>query len=162
MSEFIEINILKEDCFVCFDSQESEYITLQCCNKHNIHKKCLFKTFLNYIKCPKELNIENSTISCPLCRQDIYIKDYFILDECITIFTEYNDIYKRKFMKKFNLIIAYNFIDSNHVLSIDETTSTMIVPAKTTYKKYIFILIIFILIVIVIIGLKFIYTRTLI
>jgi hypothetical protein len=158
MTEYIEIQILKEECFVCFDSHESEYITLKCCNRHNIHKKCLFNIFLNYLQYPIAINIQNSIISCPLCRQEISIKDYFTLDECITLFMKCETSYRQKFSYKFNAIITYNYIEvfNQIVVSVDETES--IIVKKSSYKKFALTIILFVLLILVIIGLKFIYS----
>lgn len=150
--------ILTEECFVCCDSHESEYITLKCCNKHNIHKICLFNIFLNYIQYLTDLTIKNSTISCPLCRQDISIKDYFALDECITLFMEYELPYRQKFMTRFNLIITYNYMDNNVVVNVDETISTTSVAPKSNYTKYMIILFVVMLIVMIILWVGFIYS----
>jgi hypothetical protein len=147
-SEYIEINILKEECFVCFETSESEYTTLKCCNRNNIHKKCLFNIFLNY------LTIQSSIVSCPLCRQEINIKDYFTLDEAITFFSNNDNMYKIKFLNKFNTIVTHNFIDSEHILQIDEETSTVSIVEKKTFKRYIYTIVVFIILVIIVIGLK--------
>jgi hypothetical protein len=158
MTEYIEIEILKEECFVCFDSHESEYIKLKCCNRHNIHKKCLFNIFLNYLQYPITFNVQNSVISCPLCRQEISIKDYFTLDECITLFMECEVSCRQKFITKFNAIITYNYIDSNNivVVSVDETASIII--KKPLYKKFTFTIAVFILLILIVVGFKFIYS----
>jgi hypothetical protein len=157
MTEYIEIEILKEECFVCFDSHESEYITLKCCNRHNIHKKCLFNIFLNYLQYPITFNVQNSVISCPLCRQEISIKDYFTLDECITLFMECEVSSRQKFINKFNAIITYNYIDThNVVINADETASIII--KKSPYKKFTFTIAVFILLILIVVGFKFIYS----
>jgi hypothetical protein len=158
MTEYIEIDILKEDCFICFDSRESEYITLKCCNRHNIHKTCLFNIFLNYVQYPIDLSVKNSVISCPLCRQEISITDYFTLDECIALFMEYEVSYKKKFMIKFNAIITYNYIDSNYVVSVDKNPLSIIIKSiskKVNCTIVAFILVIFILLFI---GIKYLYS----
>lgn len=153
MTEYIEINILKEpstwqacECFLCFDSRESEYIILKCCSKHNIHKDCLFNIFIHYM----HANDEN--IPCALCRQQITIKDYFSLDECITMFSNFDNKDKQKFFAKFQIIVLHNFIDNNHTLQIDETRSIVTIVPKTSYKKYIitFFVVIFIALIIAI------------
>lgn len=160
MTEFIEINILKEppppnwqscECFLCFDSRESEYIILKCCNKHNIHKECLFNIFIHYI------DGDDQHIPCPLCRQELSIKNYFTLDECITLFMENEVSYRQKFMIKFNTIINYNYIDSNQlVVNIDETASIII--NKSPYKKFAFTVIVFMLLILIVVGFKMIYS----
>jgi hypothetical protein len=153
MTECIELNILKEpcswqacECFLCFDECESKYIHLKCCNRNNIHIDCLFNIFIHYMHTNKK------NISCPLCRQQIYIKDYFSLDECITLFSNFNDIDKQKFFEKFQNIILHNFINENHTLQIDETRSIVSIIRKKSYNKYIitFVAIIYIVFIIVI------------
>lgn len=151
MAEFIEINILSDDCFICYDSHESGHVTFKCCNKRNIHKKCLFDIFLNY------LNFQSSIILCPLCRQEISITDYFTLDECITSFTTNNsELYQQKLMSKFNAIITYNYVDYKHTLNIAKN----IIPPKqmTTYGRCMSAFIIFILLIMFVIMFKVVYS----
>ena len=159
MTESIEINILKE-CFLCFDSRESEYVILKCCNKHNIHKDCLFNIFIHYIdgNTTTNINVDEQCIPCPLCRQEISIKDYFTLDECITLFMNGETSYRQKFMIKFNAIITYNYIEvfNQVVVSVDETASISV--KKSSYKKIALTIILFVLLVLIITGLKFIYS----
>lgn len=153
MSEYIEIDILKdEECFVCFDNSQSlsPYIRLKCCNRNNIHKLCLFNIFINY------LNLNQSKIACPLCRQEISIQDYFTLDESITLYSMNDEICKRKLLTKFNSIITFNFIDGNNQLQIDEATSTITVVNKPCYKTYGFTIVLFIILVLCVIGFRFI------
>jgi hypothetical protein len=155
MPEYIEIDILKEECFVCFDSSDNEYIKLTCCNRSNIHKKCLFGIFINFI------NLKSSIITCPLCRQDICIKDYFTLDDAITLFSNQENKFKIKFLNKFNAIITHNYMEpepdtNTNNINIDETTSISISQNQPAHKKYAFTMVVFICLVVLIIGLRFI------
>lgn len=145
MSEYIEIDILKdEECFLCFDTSHSKFVTLQCCNRQNIHSQCLFQIFLNY------LSLQNDKIACPLCRQEMSIKTYFTLDDMIENYTCLDEKCKKKFFPKFNNIITYNYIESNQVVQVDETTSTITVTnRKFILRKY---LSLFILLVLIIVG----------
>lgn len=153
MSEFIEIDILKdEECFVCFDNSQSKFITLQCCNRQNIHSQCLFQIFLNY------LSLQNDTITCPLCRQEMSIKTYFTLDDMIENYTCLDETCKKKFFPKFNNIITYNYIDNQQVIQVDETTSTITVTTgKVILRKY---LSIFLGLVLIIGGVIILYNIT--
>lgn len=146
--EFIEIEILKEECFLCFDTSDSHFIELKCCHRQNIHLQCLFQIFLNY------LQLQSDKISCPLCRQDISIKEYFTLDDLIEAFSKLNEQTKRKFFPKFNTIITHNYIESNQALQIDETTSTITVTKKSIIKRYLFTFVVFVLLVLAVIGFK--------
>lgn len=148
--EFIEINILKEECFLCFDASDSHFIELKCCNNQNsIHSQCLFQIFLNY------LPIQSDKMPCPLCRQEISIKEYFTLDDSIEAFSNLNEQVKKKFFPKFNHVISYNYIDSNHTtLQTDETTSTTTVREKSILKRYLFTFVIFIFLVLSVIAFK--------
>jgi hypothetical protein len=147
MLEDIEIGILNEsECFVCFDTLHNKFINLNCCKKQNIHSQCLFHIFLNY------LSLQSDKIACPLCRQEIAIKDYFNVDELIESFSYLDDKTKCKFFAKFNNIISYNYIESNQVNQLDETTSS-ITNIKFMLSKNLptFMLIVLIIIAIVII-----------
>ena len=148
--EFIEINILKEDeCFLCFDSSNCHFIELKCCHKQtSIHSQCLFQIFLNY------LPMQSDTMPCPLCRQEISIKDYFTLDDSIEAFSNLNEQVKKKFFPKFNHVISYNYIESNHTTQIDETTSTVTVRGKSILKRYLFTFVVFVLLILAVIGFK--------
>jgi hypothetical protein len=147
--EFIEIDILKDECFLCFDASDCHFIELKCCHKKNsIHLQCLFQIFLNY------LSIQNDKMPCPLCRQEISIKEYFTLDDAIEAFSNLNEATKKKFFTKFNNVISHNYIESDHVLQIDETTSTVTVREKSIFKKYMFTFILFIILVLGVIAFK--------
>jgi hypothetical protein len=147
--EFIEINVFKDECFLCFDTLDCNFIELKCCNKRSIiHSKCLFQIFLNYIP------IQTDKIPCPLCRQEMSIKEYFTLDESINAFSNLNEETKKKFFSKFNNIISYNYIDSNHVLQTDEATSTITVRDTSILKKYLFTFISLVILILVVIGFK--------
>lgn len=146
MSTYIEIDILKEqeECFVCFDSSNNEYIKLTCCSRNNIHKKCLLNIFIHFI------NIQSSVITCPLCRQNICIKDYFTLDDAITLFSNNENTFKIEFLNKFNEIITYNYMEPDPEPEPDTNANTSI----NNKPAYIFVL--FICLLILIIGLRFI------
>lgn len=145
--DYIEIDIL-EECFLCFDKSCNKFILLKCCNRHNIHEQCLFTIFLNY------LSLQSDKISCPLCRQDMILKDYFTLDKSIELFSELNEQDKHKFFTKFNNVITYNYIESNHILQVDETTSTITVTEKSVLKRYLFTFVLFVILVLCVIGFK--------
>jgi hypothetical protein len=145
--DYIEIDILDE-CFVCFDKPDNRFISLKCCNRQNIHEQCLFNIFLNY------LPSQGNTISCPLCRQNIILKDYFTLDKSIELFSSLNEHDKHKFFPKFNAIISYNYIESNHTIQVDETTSTVTIVEKSVIKRYLFTFVIFVILVACVIGFK--------
>jgi hypothetical protein len=98
--------------------------------------------------------MQNDKMPCPLCRQDISIKDYFTLDDSIDAFSTLNEQIKKKFFTKFNHVIQYNYIDSNHTIQIDETTSTVTVGEKSVLKRYLFTFVVFVLLVLVVIGFK--------
>lgn len=149
--EYIEIDILPE-CFLCFDNQECNFITLKCCNSKNIHNQCLFNIFINYLK------LLQSEIQCPLCRQNLSIKDYFTLDECILYFTQLSEPLKKKYNNKFNAIITFNYLEQTHVThvtQVDETTSINRDDLdKSLCKKYAFTIVLFIVLVFVVICFK--------
>lgn len=149
--EIIKIDILKEECFLCFDTPDSHFIELKCCHRQNIHLDCLFQIFLNY------LSLQNNTVLCPLCRQDISIKEYFTLDDLIESFSKLDEQSKKKFLPKFNNIITYNYIDSNCTLQIDETTSTTTITDKSLIKRYLFVFVLFVVLVSCVVGFKMIW-----
>lgn len=143
--EYIEIDILNE-CFVCFDIQEAGFITLKCCNTNNIHSQCLFTIFLNYLK------MIQSEIQCPLCRQNISIKDYFTLDDCINHFSKLSETKKKKFYNKFNAIISFNYLEQTRPNQVDETTSIDRNELdKSLCQKYAFTIAIFVILVVVVV-----------
>jgi len=140
----INLDELEIECFLCADVSESEYVQLTCCQRSDIHRTCLFNIFLNCLNRPYDV------MPCPLCRQDIRLKNYFQLNEIIDIFSKYDYGYKRKMLQSFANIINFNFIDYNHELHIDNETSTVSVSRRCMYDKiclfgFIIILILFIL-----------------
>jgi hypothetical protein len=71
-----QVDITRE-CCICFDAND-DFLILTCCNNNAIHRKCLFITFLNFPYFPFE-----RTMPCPLCRGELYISEYFSLDDII-------------------------------------------------------------------------------
>jgi len=159
-NESVEIDILsiKDECFICFEESENvgdgrgthkKYNVLKCCNSaYLIHKSCLFKIFLVFLKTPFEKDV-----MCPLCRTNINITDYFNLEESLEIFEKYDESTRKEYIQKMTMIISHHYLDFTRTLTIDSQTSQVHVkPSWLKYlKKYITTILIILLIIIFVI-----------
>ena len=136
-NQSIEIDILsiKDECFICFEDSDKEYSTLKCCNStYILHKGCLFKIFLVFLKTPFE-----NEIMCPLCRTNINITDYFNLEESLYIFEKYDELTRKEYIEKMTMMISHHYLDFTRTLTIDSQTSHVHIKSSFLqyFKKYI-------------------------
>ena len=86
-------------CYICFEPENKKlFVKLNCCNNNYLHYKCLYNTL---ILCNK---------TCPLCRKNVNIADYFNIDEIICYF---NNMVVFERLEKINKVITTINIEYN-------------------------------------------------
>lgn len=151
MTEYIEINILSQECFICFDEihdddntsditdrteihkSNEQYIELQCCHSSNIHKLCLFKIFLSFY------NKHDSVVSCPLCRTTLSPIDYFTLEDILVNFSKLDIVMREKYIQNINLLLISNYLKEDQIIIQNKTNYTE--PKHSKYTRIILIVV---------------------
>jgi len=102
------INI-EADCFICFETMEEK--TLLTCCKHSLHSKCLFLYIIGK-------HIEENKITCPMCRQQLRLQDYFTTDSFTTYMNSLSTIdFKAKYIK-LNCYKCLRMLCSKYIVNV--------------------------------------------
>jgi hypothetical protein len=99
-----ETNI-EHDCIICFDYLKNDNITIDLNNQNKFIKKCNCILWVHENCLQNWHNISN-TNQCPICRQNMYIKQNIINMICLNYKFIINKILENTFVLKNILIIV--------------------------------------------------------